>query len=88
MNMDQGENDGVIDRATYEERSTLRHHRKPDNTSGRFFYLRNTLNGVFMVLAIIGVLIYCFSDQFIGVIIIGAGMLVKMAEFCIRFIDK
>jgi hypothetical protein len=85
--MNQQENNNEIDRVAYEERSTLRHHRKP-NSSGRFFYLRNILNGVFMVLAIIGVLIYCFNDQFIGVIIIGGGMLVKMAEFCIRFIDK
>lgn len=85
--MERQESPDVIDRAAYDERSTMKHHRKP-NEPGRFFYLRNTLNGVFMVLAIIGVLIYCLSDQFIGVVIIGVGMLAKMAEFCIRFIDK
>lgn len=47
--------------------------------------LRNTLNAVFLLLALIGVIVYFSASHLIGMIIIGVGMLVKTVEFFIRF---
>ena len=44
--------------------------------------------GIFMIIAIVGVIIYFASSAFMGVVVIGIGMVVKITEFCIRFIDK
>ncbi len=49
--------------------------------------VRATLNTVFMLLALIGLIIYfAFPAHHIaGLVIIGVGMLAKIAEFFIRF---
>lgn len=73
-----------INKEEYEERSSHRHKR----SGGKFMMLRNILNIIFMIIAIVGVVIYFTGSAFIGVVVIGVGMLVKITEFCIRFIDK
>ena len=49
--------------------------------------LRNNLNAIFMLTALIGVILYFALPEYhiIGLVVIGAGMLVKIAEFFIRF---
>jgi hypothetical protein len=77
--------DNNINREEYNERSNMHHHRRP---TGRFTTLRNILNLAFMIIAIGGVVVYCTGNEFVGVFIIGGAMLIKMVEFCIRYIDK
>ena len=65
-----------------------RHHLK-DEQSGRdnMFALRNTLNIIFMILAIVGVAVYYFyPDTNLGIYIIFAGMACKLVESCIRML--
>ena len=49
--------------------------------------VRNTLNTVFMLLALVGVVVYFAvpAHPLIGLIVVGVAMLVKIAEFFIRF---
>lgn len=49
--------------------------------------VRNALNTVFMLLAIIGVVLYFAvpAHHVIGLVVIGVAMVVKIAEFFIRF---
>lgn len=47
--------------------------------------LRNILNGLFMVIAIIGVCIYSFYDQTIGTIVVLVSMVFKIVECVFRF---
>ena len=49
--------------------------------------VRNILNTVFMLLALIGVIIYFAvpAHHVIGLVVIGIAMIVKIAEFFIRF---
>ncbi len=53
---------------------------------GRFFKLRNILNTTFILLAIIGMAIYFYSDQFIGGAILVACVFIKLAECVLRII--
>ena len=49
--------------------------------------LRNTLNTVFLLLALVGLVLYfAIPDHHIfGIIVIAIGMIVKVVEFFIRF---
>ncbi|MBO4801408.1 MAG: hypothetical protein J5545_06020 [Bacteroidaceae bacterium] len=49
--------------------------------------LRNTLNTIFLLLAIIGLVLYFAipAHHIIGLIVIGIGMIVKVVEFFVRF---
>ncbi len=48
--------------------------------------LRNWLNIIFMVGAIIGVLLYFFHDQNTGTIVVLGAMIFKIVESALRFI--
>lgn len=64
-----------------------RHHRKEKPERDNMFALRNTLNIIFMVLAIVGVALYYFYPETnIGIYIIFAGMACKLVESCIRML--
>lgn len=53
----------------------------------RFYSLRNILNIVFMIVAIIGVIIYCIKGyETIGTVVILIAMVIKMVECSLRFI--
>lgn len=60
-------------------------HRGEAQPQKRFLRLRNWLNIIFMVGAIIGMLTYTFAGQLIGTIIIICAMLFKVVECCLRF---
>lgn len=49
--------------------------------------LRNNLNTVFLLLALIGVVLYFAfpAHHLIGLIVIGIAMIIKIVEFFVRF---
>ena len=61
-----------------------RSHRKP--ASDQLLGFRNVLNIIFMVLAIIGVVIYVWFDSTIGTYIVIGAMAFKMVECCLRML--
>ncbi len=68
-----------------ESTSIPRRHRGETQPQKRFLRLRNWLNIIFMLGAIIGMLTYTFTGQLIGTIIIICAMLFKVVECCLRF---
>ena len=50
------------------------------------FMIRQILNIVFMVLALVGVGFYLFGDRTVGIVIVLIAMVFKMAECVIRMI--
>lgn len=56
------------------------------NEDDRFFNVRNFLNIIFIIGAIIGVLLYVYYTKTIGTIIILASMVFKIIECILRFI--
>ena len=62
-----------------------RHHRRKER-SDRFFMIRNILNIIFMIGAIVGVLVLYFHDKSMGMIIILVSIVFKMFECCLRLI--
>ena len=70
-----------------ENTSIPTHRRGEDEKSrDRFFKIRNCLNIIFMIGAIVGMVVYFFSSHTVGTVIIICAMLFKMAECCLRFI--
>lgn len=68
-----------------ESTSIPRRHRGETRPQKRFLRLRNWLNIIFMLGAIVGMLTYTFAGQLIGTIIIICAMLFKVVECCLRF---
>lgn len=56
------------------------------NDDDRFFKIRNILNIIFILGAVIGVLLYVYSSQTVGTIIILISMVFKIIECILRFI--
>jgi asparagine N-glycosylation enzyme membrane subunit Stt3 len=56
-----------------------------DEREDRYLKLRNLLNTIFMLGALIGVCIYAWGNSTIGTIIILVSMLFKMVECVYRF---
>jgi hypothetical protein len=74
-----------------ENNSTERKHRRPLEkmsyaNKGRFFKIRNILNLLFIILAVVGMIIYFSSDHFIGAIILIIGVFIKLTESVLRLI--
>lgn len=59
-------------------------HRR-ENKEDRYIVLRNILNIIFMIGAVIGVIVYFKGSQDTGTIIILASMAVKIVECVFRF---
>lgn len=57
------------------------------NSSMNYAQLRNTLNTIFLLMALSGVVVYFAfpAHHIVGLIIIGVAMVIKVAEFIIRF---
>jgi len=71
------------------ENNTLEHrHRNEEPQEDRFLRLRNILNIIFMIGAIIGLIVYLTGNHPIGTIIILASMVFKIVECCLRFLKK
>lgn len=68
----------------FEEGFRRKHRRgQPD----RFNAIRNVLNLLFMVVAVVGVVIYCTNaDKTTGTIVVLAAMALKIVECALRFI--
>ena len=61
-------------------------HRRDNQPSDRFLTVRNWLNSIFIIGAVIGILVYVFSNQSVGTYIILTSMVFKVAECSLRFI--
>ena len=57
-----------------------------EKSTDKYLRIRNILNIIFMLGAIVGVAIYFFANITVGTIIILAAMVFKIIECCIRFI--
>ena len=68
-----------------EERFTPRHHRGKETKEDRFFRIRNVLNIIFIIGALVGLVLYFASDHTSGTIVILAAMVFKIVESCLRF---
>jgi len=68
--------------------SLARHHRREkDNEDGdRFAKIRQWLNIIFMIGAVLGIAIYFLSNQHTGFIIIVGAMMVKFIECVLRLL--
>lgn len=79
---------GVTPKMEDEEKVELnrpeRHHRKPEERD-RFFLVRQVLNILFMIGAVIGCFIYLKVNDTMGAILIIIAMAFKMAECVLRF---
>lgn len=58
------------------------------NHRDRFFAVRQVLNITFMLLAIVGVVVYLTGPFYLGVAIIMIAVVVKMAESVIRTFNR
>ncbi len=62
-----------------------RRHRN-GNDRGKFFVLRNILNIIFIIGAVVGMLVYFFKNEEAGTIIVLGAMAFKMCECVIRLV--
>jgi hypothetical protein len=63
-----------------------RRHRRPDKDQDQFWPIRNVLNIIFIIGAVIGVSVYFFANTTIGTFIVLGSMVFKIAETILRFI--
>ncbi len=65
----------------------LRHHRNKElnKDADQFLMIRQVLNLIFMIGAIIGVIIFLTGNTQVGTIVILASMVFKIAECAFRF---
>lgn len=61
-------------------------HRRDESGRGKFFVLRNILNIIFIISAIIGMLVYFFKNEEVGIVIVLGAMAFKMCECVIRLV--
>ncbi len=65
------------------------HHTNPMYRRGRYFKLRNTLNLLFMVLAVAGFVAYMFTEaKTLAMVLMLVGVVLKMVEVAIRMFLK
>ena len=64
-----------------------RHHRR-GSADDKYFKIRNILNIIFMLGAIVGMAVFYLHDRTLGTIIILTAMAFKIAECCFRFIRQ
>lgn len=62
-----------------------RRHRKAQGR-GKFFMVRNILNIIFIIGAVVGMLCYFFKNEEIGIVIVLGAMAFKMCECVIRLV--
>lgn len=75
-----------VDESTGFERPH-RFHRRPASED-KYFKIRNVLNIIFMLGAIVGMGVFYFHSRTMGTIIILTAMAFKIAECCFRFIRQ
>ena len=71
------------------ENESLQHRRRgEDAPKNNHLRLRNVLNVIFMLLAIVGGAVYYWSDQLVGAIIIMVAVVFKLVESAIRIMFR
>lgn len=75
---------------SYAVRPHHHHHRRLEYSDrGSMFKTRNILNCAFMILAVIGVIMWnVMESQTVAIIILLIGVALKVAEVCIRLFRK
>ena len=67
----------------------MRLHRNPEeNNMDQYFKIRNILNIIFMIGAVVGMGFYFFGNRTIGTIIIIIAIVIKLTESSIRLIHR
>lgn len=61
-------------------------HTRPQDGRGRYFVVRQILNLLFMVIALVGVGLYLWWNEMGGIIIVVIAMAFKMAECVLRYL--
>lgn len=64
-----------------------RHHSREEQPKP-YLLIRNVLNLIFMIGAIVGVAIYFFSNESIGTIVVLCAMLFKIVECSLRMLRR
>lgn len=64
-----------------------RRRTEPFAPKGKYNRLRNILNIIFMLCAIVGLIVFFNSDKTVGSYIILAAIGVKLVECCVRLIN-
>ncbi|WP_337569180.1 hypothetical protein [Hallella sp.] len=71
------------------ENESLQHRRRDEDApKNNHLRLRNVLNVIFMLLAIVGGAVYYWSDQIVGAIIIMVAVVFKLVESAIRIMFR
>lgn len=68
--------------------SPYRHQRREPKERDKYFKLRNVLNIIFMIGAIVGCAVFYYSDHITGTIIIFAAMAFKFVECALRLFNR
>lgn len=66
----------------------IKSRRDEESLRRKYYVIRNILNTIFVIGAIIGVLIYYLHSNTLGTYVILGSMIFKMAECCFRFLGK
>jgi len=66
----------------------IKSRRDEDSLKQKYYIIRNILNTIFLVGAVVGMLLYFFYSNQIGTYVILGSMIFKMAECCFRFLGK
>lgn len=79
--------ENINDILEQQQQELERIRRKRNHNGGDYAKLRTWLNALFMLLALIGIGLYFYypEQHIIGWSVIGAGMVLKVVEFFIRF---
>lgn len=95
MNQDNTSSTSTLDKEQEEQNTSYAvrpHHRQKRLTFSEhdsMFKIRNYLNIVFMLLAVIGlILYYSMNDHTIAIIVLLVGVVLKIAEVCIRLFHR
>lgn len=64
------------------------HKRRLEEPKNTLFKVRNILNTIFIIGAIIGVAMYYASNRTVGTIVILSSIVFKLVESCLRFFHK
>lgn len=70
-----------------EENFQPRHRHTREQANRKLLKLRNVLNLIFMLGAVVGVCIYLFSNETTGIYIILGAMSFKIVECTLRFLN-
>ena len=66
----------------------IKSRRDEDSLKEKYYLIRNILNTIFILGAIVGVALYFLYSETTGTYVILASMIFKMAECCFRFLGK